>query len=1412
MNEFLDLLRRLPRSARYLGVVFLLIPIIYVITRGLGIGQYWWVVVLGLVVIALLLMAFNGLVGMREKKRSKAFEGELRQESQKGGASRQEVRQALGDLSAKWAEASEQLRQAGLNIYSLPWYLLIGEPQSGKSTTLKNSGLEFPVGTEALSGAGGTRNCDWWFANEAVILDTAGRFTFQEDTAPDQDEWSAFLRLLKKYRKYCPINGVLVVIPSTSLLEDTPEEQEKKATNIRQKLMHVQRVLQIRFPVFILVTKADRVLGFSEFFSKLDPIDQQQLVGWSNPDTPGKAYNPETFDETYEEIAVRLHKLRLKLLADEDNPAQADKLFVFPEEFGALKDPLKQYFKTIFLQTRFDEPFAFRGYYFSSGVQQGKPIAQATRDLLETPGGASQGILEDLEQIFKKSRAFFIRHFYEKKVFPEQGLISRTKAAEAKQKKTVWAVRILMALVVLIFLGGMVPAYRSLQQILKPVRKTALEARNCAAKGCSVAESYRIASELEKHRERIARSRLTFALFLRGPRSNELNEILAGMERKVYFDGVVAPLLAETEGRMAALDWGTFGDYTSFFNALQTLLDWRAIKTLSKEAQIVKPADLRVLPLVDFARKTKGLVGTDRAAEVDTWVAGLSPSDPGPDQILAGASRRMPETVAISIPDPARPIAKFEEYWTVANLARWDFRLQRGLAEYVRLYGELGRVAVTEPQQYLSQYATVGRQFRQNYEETSRHLATPRPGEKGFPGATPALWKKYFTESYSKLLTRQPVAPGLISPARRDELLRRLDLEYAELLNSQNMYSYLLARDPAGKPAWSSQASGAAAMLNDLSGYSDLATYAGTEDGKILQQVSAITSWEEKPKKLEEWRKRQEDLAKGIAGKADGFGNATPDPRFGWAERRPILDRTTQLALLWRTLPLARKFFGDALGAQCPPGLCYQSNFARLMIPSANAFVSFSSQQQAVAGVEGVSASVKGLAEEEAAYLRRYNDQLRGGGGGGGGFSFPYSAASAGNWRAFQGAIASWQPQGGGGGGAAPLDSAGQLALADIQAFAAANDYLRPILDYYVARVERPRAAAAGATVAPEILAAAEVFKNAVTVLSDQPLRAWKQLATGTEGVSLKDYRAFSGNPRVRSIPLARRLKTEVEDHGAHLIRDAIRPQFRPRADAFFARISGCCLGKFPFINEVQLETERRNLDGPDPYSRSGTSGAALYRVDLPTIATTDITGMLAEFGALSAEFALGPIFSGEAREFNFAGDNWRVLSVAYGWERFLFAEPVAGGAPVAGLPEEQRIAIRLIERAPTGGAVFIGDRVGQVNLFDRTTILRPSTDVKTGRQAPPYVWRLASADAPLTILGRNEETVRGWTGALEITGGPLKLFYFIQRASEPRRPEQDERIWNTRIEVPDAERPSVRLQGVVELRFEEPLPGVVPR
>jgi type VI secretion system protein ImpL len=115
-------------------------------------------------------------------------------------------------------------------IYQLPWYLIIGSPGSGKTTALVNSGLDFPLaaqfGKRSIRGIGGTRNCDWWFTDQAVLLDTAGRYTTQEsDAEQDKAAWKGFMQLLKRFRGRQPVNGVIVTLSVQELLSSSDTER-----------------------------------------------------------------------------------------------------------------------------------------------------------------------------------------------------------------------------------------------------------------------------------------------------------------------------------------------------------------------------------------------------------------------------------------------------------------------------------------------------------------------------------------------------------------------------------------------------------------------------------------------------------------------------------------------------------------------------------------------------------------------------------------------------------------------------------------------------------------------------------------------------------------------------------------------------------------------------------------------------------------------------------------------------------------------------------------------------------------------------------------------------------------------------------------------------------------------------------
>src|ERR1700761_6977897 len=136
-------------------------------------------------------------------------------------------------------------------LYSRPWYIIIGPPGAGKTTALVNSGLRFPFSETALKGVGGTRNLDFWFADEAVLVDTAGRYTTQDsDAERDQSAWQAFLNLLKANRPQQPVNGVLGAIGLDEIAGADVAKIDNHAGIIRRRLMELQKSLEVQVPVY----------------------------------------------------------------------------------------------------------------------------------------------------------------------------------------------------------------------------------------------------------------------------------------------------------------------------------------------------------------------------------------------------------------------------------------------------------------------------------------------------------------------------------------------------------------------------------------------------------------------------------------------------------------------------------------------------------------------------------------------------------------------------------------------------------------------------------------------------------------------------------------------------------------------------------------------------------------------------------------------------------------------------------------------------------------------------------------------------------------------------------------------------------------------------------------------------------
>lgn len=344
----------------------------------------WWVgvaVYLGLLGLVVLTVA---LVHHARRRREQRFVQRVVTEDTAaiGNAPIQE-RQALQDLQGTWMEAIDKLRHSFLRkrgnpLYVLPWYMVIGESGAGKTSAIARSGLTSILGERRRGAAiASTRNCDWWFFEQAIVLDTAGRYTIPIDEGPDKEEWKRFLTLLAKYRRREPLNGVVVVVPADQLLAGDADRLRENGLDIRRRLDHVMRTMGSKAPVYVMVTKMDRVLGMSAFAQALGRRATEAMGYTNEAQEPG--WEP-VLARALETVGRRLAELRFDLVREQ--PTAGPGLLLFPSEFAKLRPGLADFLGALFHETTYLETPLLRGVFFSSAAPGGQPDS----DFLRTYG------------------------------------------------------------------------------------------------------------------------------------------------------------------------------------------------------------------------------------------------------------------------------------------------------------------------------------------------------------------------------------------------------------------------------------------------------------------------------------------------------------------------------------------------------------------------------------------------------------------------------------------------------------------------------------------------------------------------------------------------------------------------------------------------------------------------------------------------------------------------------------------------------------------------------------------------------------------------------------------------------------------------------------------------------------------
>ena len=413
---------------RYILICAMVILVLLVLGRFVQMMNWpWWV---GGFLLLILLGVWAGTAFVRKlilRRREQHFVLQVtkRDDDQLKELVNQE-QNSRKDLQDRWKGALEALRQSDLKkqgnpLYVLPWYLVMGESGSGKTTAIKSARLFSPFAELHEPGPlSGTRNCDWCFSDQAILIDTAGRYAMPTDPETDNNEWQEFLSLLVKYRKREPIHGLVVTIAADKLVKGSTQELEKDGRQLRLRIDQLIRVLGFKFPVYLLVTKLDLIEGMTQFSNRLPQKSLDQAMGMVNDEMSTDVQG--FLERSTASVADRLRNLRILLLHRPENSPVSAGLLLFPEQVQLLKPGLESFVRGAFQQNRYQDTPLLRGIYLGSGRQQLTPCTDRNGNpekagLNEVLGGTSRGL--------------FLHDFFEKVLPGDRGML--TPATRAMQ-------------------------------------------------------------------------------------------------------------------------------------------------------------------------------------------------------------------------------------------------------------------------------------------------------------------------------------------------------------------------------------------------------------------------------------------------------------------------------------------------------------------------------------------------------------------------------------------------------------------------------------------------------------------------------------------------------------------------------------------------------------------------------------------------------------------------------------------------------------------------------------------------------------------------------------------------------------------------------------------------------------------
>ncbi len=304
---------------------------------------------------------------------------------------------------------SRQNKSINLNV--LPWHLIIGPANSGKTTLLVNSGVNFILQRQFQNqdklDLESSEHCDWWVTRDASLIDVPGKYFSANETSGRTQVytliWSFFLGLIKKQRGKNGVNGIIIVLPLPEIMKqgDTKAYQAL-LRDLFQRVREFQNLFPQTVPCQLVITKCDLLSGFTEFFSESSNEEISQAWGITLPAPKSGQKIYDLFTPRFNALIKKLNQQLIWRLHQERNPMMRPYIKDFPLQVERLKEFIIDFMKKF---SSANINLSLQGIYLTSALQ---PTPEAEPTILDQPSSNSRAV-----QLFKEpslaTRAYFIK-------------------------------------------------------------------------------------------------------------------------------------------------------------------------------------------------------------------------------------------------------------------------------------------------------------------------------------------------------------------------------------------------------------------------------------------------------------------------------------------------------------------------------------------------------------------------------------------------------------------------------------------------------------------------------------------------------------------------------------------------------------------------------------------------------------------------------------------------------------------------------------------------------------------------------------------------------------------------------------------------------------------------------------------